>query len=74
MKQTLVSIIVGAAALVLPSGIFVFIFVSIVWTHRPDLSIVDIIVLAVREIGEIIMKAGRCSGRKDNREYENHHL
>ena len=66
MKQTLIAIIIGAAALVLPSVIFAFIFVSIVWTHRPDLSIVDIIVLAVREIGEIIMKAGifRRKGKK----------
>lgn len=67
MKQTLIAIGIAAAALILmlPAGIFAFIFVSIVWTHRPDLSVVDIMLLAVAEIGEIIiMKAGEQLRRK----------
>lgn len=67
MKQTLIAIGIAAAALILmlPAGIFAFIFVSIVWTHRPDLSIVDIMLLTVAEIGEIIiLKAGVFLRRK----------
>jgi hypothetical protein len=67
MKQTLIAIGIAAAALILmlPAVIFAFIFVSIVWTHRPDLSVVDIMLLAVAEIGEIIiMKAGEQLRRK----------
>ena len=67
MKQTLIAIGIAAAALILmlPAGIFAFIFVSIVWTHRPDLSVVDIMLLAVREIGDIIiLKAGGHLRRK----------
>ena len=61
MKQTLIAIGIAAAALILmlPAVIFAFIFVSIVWTHRPDLSVVDIMILAVRQIRDIItLKAG----------------
>ena len=61
MKQTLIVIGIAAAALILmlPALIFAFIFVSIVWTHRPDLAVVDIMLLAVREIRDIItLKAG----------------
>lgn len=67
MKQTLIAIGIAVAALILmlPAVIFAFIFVSIVWTHRPDLSVVDIMLLAVAEIGEIIiMKAGEQLRRK----------
>lgn len=67
MKQTLIAIGIAAAALILmlPAGIFAFIFVSIVWTHRPDLSVVDIMLLAVREIrGIISLKAGEHLRRK----------
>ena len=69
MKQALIVIAIGAAALtlVLPS----ILFVSIVWTHRPDLSILDIALLAIREIREIMddkdiitMKAGDKLRRK----------
>ena len=63
MKQTLVVIIVAAALTMMLSDLII---VSIVWTHRPDLSIVDIMVLAVREIGDIIiLKAGGHLRRKE---------
>ena len=62
MKQTLVVIIVAAALTMMLSALII---VSIVWTHRPDLSSVDIMVLAVREIGDIIiLKAGGHLRRK----------
>ena len=47
---------------ILLTGLFL---VSITWTHRPDLSIVEIIKEAVREILrtiKTIFKAVRCSG------------
>lgn len=62
MKQTLVVIIVAAALILMLSAL---IFVSIVWTHRPDLSVVDIMLLAVRQIRDIIiLKAGERLRRK----------
>ena len=67
MKQALIVIVIVAAALLLmlPAGIFAFIFVSIVWTHRPDLSVADIMLLAVLEIRDIIsLKAGEHLRRK----------
>ena len=42
--------IVLAAAVFLPLLLFGVIFVSIVWTHRPDLSVIDILREAVKEI------------------------
>ena len=41
------------------TGLFL---VSIAWTHRPDLSIVEIIKEAVRELIRTIVKAVRYSG------------
>lgn len=73
MKQALTVVVIAAVALtlMLPAVIFV----SIVWTHRPDLSVMNIVLLIIREIGDIIiMKTGGCSGGKENGDYENHHL
>ena len=44
-------IIIAAAVFVfLPLIVLAVIFVSIVWTHRPDLSVLDIMREAVKEI------------------------
>ena len=43
-------IIIIAAVVFLPLLLFGVIFVSIVWTHRPDLSVLDIMREAVKEI------------------------
>jgi regulatory protein YycH of two-component signal transduction system YycFG len=43
-------IIIITAVVFLPLFLFGVIFVSIVWTHRPDFSVMDIIREAVKEI------------------------
>ena len=43
-------IIIITAVVFLPLLLFGVIFVSIVWTHRPDFSVMDIIREAVKEI------------------------
>jgi len=51
-------IIIAAAVFVfLPLVITAVIFVSIVWTHRPDLSVIDILREVVKEIKD--MRAGK---------------
>lgn len=47
------------ALCILLTGLFL---VSITWTHRPDLSIVEIIKEAVRELIKTIFKVVRCRG------------
>ena len=42
--------VILAAVVFLPLLLFGVIFVSIVWTHRPDLSVIDIMREAVKEI------------------------
>ena len=49
--------VILAAVVFLPLLLFGVIFVSIVWTHRPDLSVFDIMREAVKEIK--IMRAGK---------------
>lgn len=44
----LIIILILAAVIILLSG--AILFVSIVWTHRPDLSVGDIFVEAFREV------------------------
>ena len=49
--NTLFSVLLGAAIVALLVGLFlVALFISVVWTHRPDLSVRDILHEAVREI------------------------
>lgn len=56
----------------LPLIITAVIFVSIVWTHRPDLSVMDILRESVREIKND-MRAGK--DRQKGKVYEqNYHL
>ena len=56
----------------LPLIITAVIFVSIVWTHRPDLSVMDILRESVREIKND-MRAGK--DRQKGKAYEqNYHL
>lgn len=66
-------IIIAAAVFVfLPLIITAVIFVSIVWTHRPDLSVMDILRESVREIKND-MRAGK--DRQKGKVYEqNYHL
>lgn len=52
----LISIIL-VAVVFLPLLLFGVIFVSIVWTHRPDLSVIDILREAMKEIKNT--RAGR---------------
>lgn len=44
----LIIILILAAVIILPPG--AILFVSIVWTHRPDLSVGDILGVALREV------------------------
>lgn len=56
----------------LPLIITAVIFVSIVWTHRPDLSVMDILRESVQEIKND-MRAGK--DRQKGKAYEqNYHL
>lgn len=64
MRNALIVIVGAALSMMLPSAIFALIFVSIAWTHRPNLSVADIVALAIREIREIILKAGDKLRRK----------
>ena len=50
-------IIIITAVVFLPLLLFGVIFVSIVWTHRPDLSVIDILREVVKEIKD--MRAGK---------------
>ena len=57
-------IIIAAAVFVfLPLVITAVIFVSIVWTHRPDLSVSDIMREAVKEIKESRAGKNRQKGK-----------
>ena len=57
-SENLEIIIIAAAVFVfLPLVITAVIFVSIVWTHRPDLSVIDILREVVKEIKD--MRAGK---------------
>lgn len=49
-SENLKIIMIAAAVVFLPLLLFGVIFVSIVWTHRPDLSVIDIMREAVKEI------------------------
>ena len=49
--------VILAAAVFLPLFLFGVIIVSITWTHRPELSVLDIMREAVKEIK--IMRAGK---------------
>ena len=72
-SENLKTIIIAAAVFVfLPLIITAVLFVSIVWTHRPDLSVMDILRESVREIKND-MRAGK--DRQKGKAYEqNYHL
>ena len=64
--------VILAAVVSLPLLLFGVVFVSIVWTHRPDLSVMDILRESVREIKND-MRAGK--DRPKGKAYEqNYHL
>ena len=50
-------IIIITAVVFLPLFLFGVIIVSITWTHRPDLSVIDILREVVKEIKD--MRAGK---------------
>ena len=50
--------VILAAVVFLPLLLFGVIFVSIVWTHRPDLSVIDILRESVDEIKNYL-RAGK---------------
>ena len=54
-----------AAVVFLPLLLFGVIFVSIVWTHRPDLSVTDILREAVKEIKESRAGKDRQKGKTE---------
>ena len=56
-------IIIIAAVVFLPLLLFGVIFVSIVWTHRPDLSVLDIMREAVKEIKKSGARKDRQKGK-----------
>ena len=54
-----------AAVVFLPLLFSAVVFVSIVWTHRPDLTVLDILRESIKEIQEIRnTKAGEMNRRK----------
>ena len=62
MKKALIIIIVVAAPFFVLSALSILLFVSIVWTHRPDLSVAEIFRECVQEIKSWlreIIRAGR---------------
>ncbi len=66
LEDGMKAVLIGAlilAVLLLPSAVFL---VGIVWSHRPDLSVMDILRGVVTEIRESKTAARECSGgRKD---------
>ena len=50
--MVIITLVLVAVLILLPGFIF---FVSIVWTHRPDLSMSDILRDAVREIKKMFI-------------------
>ena len=56
-------IIIITAVVFLPLLLFGVIFVSIVWTHRPDFSVMDIIREAVKEIKNLRAGKDRQKGK-----------
>ena len=61
--------IVLAAVVFLPLLLFGVIFVSIVWTHRPDLSVFDILRDAVKEIKNARAGKDRKKGKQNEQNY-----
>ena len=62
MKKALIVIIIVTAPFFVLSALSFLLFVSIVWTHRPDLSVADILWECVQEIKSWlreIIRAGR---------------
>ena len=64
-------VLIVAAFILLPLLLLGFALVSIIWTHRPELSLGDILREAMHELFKNT-KAG-TSGRKET-ENENHNL
>ena len=63
-SENLEIIIIAAAVFVfLPLIITAVLFVSIVWTHRPDFSVMDIIREAVKEIKNLRAGKDRQKGK-----------
>jgi len=54
MTALIVMLVLAAVFILLPGLFCVVLFVSIVWTHRPDLSAMDIIREAMKEIRNTI--------------------
>ena len=50
MTGLIVMLVLAAVFILLPGLFFMILFVSIVWTHRPDLSVIDIVGEVVKEI------------------------
>ena len=71
MRGENLRIIVTAAAVFvsLPLIITAIIIVSIVWTHRPDLSVVDILRESVKEIKNMIAGKNRQKGKLNEQNY-----
>ena len=63
--------IVAAVFVFLPLIMTAVIFVSVVWTHRPDLSVAEILREAVKENKN--RKPGR-TGRKEKEYEQDYHL
>ncbi len=55
--------IIFSAAVFLSLLLFCTIFVSIVWTHRPDLSVLDILRESIKEIKNMIAGKIRQKGK-----------
>ncbi len=71
-EQNLVIIFIAAAVFVfLPLIMTAVILVAIIWTHRPDLSVADILREAVKERRN--RKPGR-TGRKEKEYEQDYHL
>ena len=68
MKKALIVIIIVTAPFFVLSALSILLFVSIVWTHRPDLSVADILRECVKEIKSWLREnlGGRnTSGREE---------
>ena len=58
-------LVILVVVILLPMFLAAVVFVSIVWTHRPDLTVLDILRESMKEIQEIRnTRAGEINRRK----------
>ena len=68
----IIILLVLAAVFTLLPGLILF--VSIVWIHRPDLSLIDILREVIKEIKNAIAETQSLSGKGEIQNEQDYHL